>query len=185
MTTGFRCVLAPVGPQPAFTLPPLARPTEVPAPEADPEAPVERRLVAIWETKIAQPKGSTTIRWQQNADGRYTVDTNGTTTDAGTLTAADGRLRQTSDVTKLSMDVTYQFKSSTQLVTNGPLGTATWRRVRAPSTQPVEEKPSAPEEKKDPTPERRDDEPRPKTKTTLPPDVRREIQKRVPFRLPF
>ena len=101
VTTGFRCVLAPVGPQPAFTLPPLARPTEVPAPEADPEAPVERRLVAIWETKIAQPKGSTTIRWQQNADGRYTVDTNGTTTDAGTLTAADGRLRQTSDVTKL------------------------------------------------------------------------------------
>ena len=39
--------------------------------------------------------------------------------------------------------------------------------------------------KKDPTPERRGEEPRPKTKPTLLPDIRREIEKRVPFRLRF
>ncbi len=185
VTTGFRCVLAPAGAQAAFVLPPLAAPTvEVPA-ASDSDAPVDRRLVGIWETKATGPAGMATFRWEQDADGRYRVAINGTPSDAGRLSADDGRLRQTSDASGVTTDVTYQFKTATQLVTTGPLGQATWRKLRVAATRPREDEPPAAEDRNDQPADRSNDEPRPKTKQQVPADIRREIQKRVPFRLPF
>lgn len=198
VTTGFRCVLGPAAGPDAVTLPPLPKQEEPATVEVDPAAPVERKLVAIWETKMPAPGGTVAVRWEQNADGHYTVTTNGTITDTGTVTAAEGRLRQTSERTGLATDVTYQFKSSTQLLTTGPLGPATWRRIKSLSAQPKDETastsgerrdpPSEPE-RRDPSPERRAEEPRSKPRPPASPDIRRdirrEIQKRVPIRLPF
>ena len=47
VTVGFRCVLAAVNEQNAFTLPPLA--------EVEPGTPVDRRLIATWEAKANGP----------------------------------------------------------------------------------------------------------------------------------
>ena len=190
VTTGFRCVLAPVNGQDAFVLPPLAVPGEEPAVEANPAVPVDRRLVATWETKIPGPNGTMTLRWEQDADGHYRGAVNGVGTDIGTLTASDGRIRRTSETTGVTAIVTYQFKTSTQLLTIDPLGPATWRKIKAPSTRTKVEEPAVAEERDDSPPEHRNTEPRPtepraQPKPQPPADIRREIQKRVPFRLPF
>jgi formylglycine-generating enzyme required for sulfatase activity len=177
-TVGFRCVLAPAGGQPAFVLPSLQAQGESPLPEIDPAAPVDRKLVAIWEAKITAPTGSATARWEQNADGHYSVTTNGTTTDTGTLTASNGRIRQISETSGLTIDVTYQFKTTTQLLTNGPLGSATWKRIKALSADP---------KGTEPDPDKDDPKPRPRPKEDDDPphrDFKREIKKRLPFHIP-
>ncbi len=187
--TGFRCVVAPLAAQGTFTLPPLAESPETPTGDTNSEMPVERKLVAIWDTKMTVPGGSAAVRWEQNADGRYTVTTNGTTTDTGTLTAADGRLHQKSEISGLETDVAYQFKSTYTVVTSGPLGTATWKRFKALPMPAEDDQPAAADDKDPNGGNGRggngDMDPKPKPKPKPEPSIRREIQRRLPFRLPF
>ena len=183
VTVGFRCVLAPVNAQTDLVLPPLAESGETTPAEVEPNAAVDRRLVATWEAKVTAPTGTATLRWEQDADGRYRGSVNGVVTDTGTLTASDGRIRRTSETTGVTAMVTYQFKTGTQLLTVDPLGPATWRRIKAPSAPHRDEEPKASDD--DRGRDRQTDEPHPKPQPRPTPDIRREIQKRVPFRLPF
>ena len=134
VTTGFRCVLGPAGAEAATILPPLAHDETPPEVAPDNGEGVEKRLVGTWETKAPNPAGGTfNFRWEQEADGRYRV-TGGPFPDTGTLTASGGHIQQYSETARQSVAVTYRFKSGTQLLTEGPLGPATWRKVKANPT---------------------------------------------------
>ncbi len=139
------------------------------------------RRVAIKEllpNDIATRLDGSTRRWWRKRRARRK-------TWRGTLTASDGRIRRTSETTGVTAVVTYQFKTGTQLLTVDPLGPATWRKVRAPLPPRTEEEPRTSENRDEPPKERTHDEPRPKSRPQPPADIRREIQKRVPLRIPF
>ena len=143
VTTGFRCVLGPAGAEAAAILPPLAHDETPPDAAPDNGEGVEKRLVGTWETKAPNPAGGTfTFRWEQDADGSYRV-TGGPFPDTGTLTASGGHIQQYSETARQSVAVTYRFKSSTQLLTEGPLGPATWRKVKANPTASRDSSPAS------------------------------------------
>jgi formylglycine-generating enzyme required for sulfatase activity len=138
VTIGFRCVLGPVAGAPHLDLPPPP-----PAQNAPPLSALEgmdvvdRRLVAIWEYKPGNsPEGA--LRWEQEASGRYKLARGGEVVEAGTSIAREGRLQQQPDGSAGKSISTYRLKTSTQLVTDGPMGEISWRRIRALSTEQKE-----------------------------------------------
>ena len=116
--------IAPVAtpaPQPVAIITPAPRPeqaTPSPAPGVDP------KLVGTCTTKLNTPNGWELFKWEQQADGRFTVS--GGENETGTVTAQDGNMRRTSDVTHLTVDVSYEFKGTSQLITTDYKGSR-WR----------------------------------------------------------
>jgi hypothetical protein len=133
LTVGFRCILAPVAGSDAFVLPPLPQVAQDLPPGAEA---FDKKLIGIWEAKSPSPAGTVTWRWEQESDGNYTLA--GPVSDAGHVTASGGRMQQVSELTGLKTAVTYKFNTSTQLVTHGPLGEATWKRISSTTTKAKE-----------------------------------------------
>jgi hypothetical protein len=74
-------------------------------------------------------------------------------------------MQQTSETTRQTTEATYEFKAS-QLVTNGPAGRLTWRRIGpAPTIAPKKNTPPDSEEKST-AKNRSDDSPSSKPKST-------------------
>ncbi|HEY2567828.1 MAG TPA: hypothetical protein VGI25_00765 [Candidatus Udaeobacter sp.] len=93
------------------------------------------RLVGAWETKGPWPPGSgqiQTVHWTIEADGHFTFS--GPWTDAGTITAIDGRMQWFSNNAAQPADLTYQFNGDL-LATHGPLGDAWWWRAKRSTQQ--------------------------------------------------
>jgi hypothetical protein len=113
-------------------------PTPASSPIASPEAPAgfqDPRLVGSWETKGPWPPGSgqiQTVHWTIETDGHFTFS--GPWTDAGGITAADGKMKWFSNNAAQPVDLTYQFNGE-MLATHGPLGDALWWRARRSSQQ--------------------------------------------------
>jgi serine/threonine protein kinase len=80
-----------------------------------------------WNRVTSKSARAQNVRWEQSADGHYAFS--GPFSDAGVITAAgDGRFQQFSNAAKQPADVSYEFRGD-KLVTNGPFGSAEWRRV--------------------------------------------------------
>jgi hypothetical protein len=96
---------------------------------------LDPRLVGAWETKGPWPPGSgqiQTVHWTIETDGHFTFS--GPWTDAGGITAADGKMKWFSNNTPQPVDLTYQFNGE-MLATHGPLGDALWWRAQHSSQQ--------------------------------------------------
>jgi len=111
------------------------RPTPAPSPELSPGPPLgfqlDPRLVGTWETKGRSPPNSTrtrTAHWTVQNDGHFTFS--GPWSDAGAITASDGKIKWFSNNAAQPVDITYEFNGDT-LVTHGPLGDAQWTRTRS------------------------------------------------------
>jgi hypothetical protein len=93
------------------------------------------RLVGAWETKGPWPPGSgqiQTVHWTIETDGHFTFS--GPWTDAGAITAADGKMQWFSNNAAEPVDLTYQFNGDV-LATHGPLGDAYWWRAKRSTQQ--------------------------------------------------
>jgi hypothetical protein len=146
---------------------PTPAPSLVPSP-APPAAFQDPRLVGAWETKGPWPPGSgqiQTVHWTIDTDGHFTFS--GPWTDAGGLTAADGKMQWFSNNGAQPVDLTYQFNGEL-LTTHGPLGDALWWRPKPASQQS----------------RRSTERNRPRTYTTPDDAVKREILKKVFRRFP-
>jgi hypothetical protein len=95
-------------------------------------AKVDPRIVGIWETKGVYHGVSWTLRWNQQSNGHFVHSKSDS--DTGMATAIDGKLRIYSDTSKEWTDDTYEFLNATTLVTDGPVGKATWKRVETHTT---------------------------------------------------
>lgn len=73
-----------------------------------------------------------TVRWTTETDGHFSFS--GPWTDAGALTAADGKIRWFSNNAAQPVDLTYQFNGEI-LATHGPLGDAFWWRAKLSAQQ--------------------------------------------------
>jgi hypothetical protein len=138
----------PAQPSPAPTSPQDSKPwqasnTDVsPTPAASavpsvapPDAFQDPRLVGAWETKGPWPPNSgriQTVHWTIDTDGHFTFS--GPWTDAGGLTAADGKMQWFSNNGAQPVHLTYQFNGEL-LTTHGPLGDAIWWRTKGSSQQ--------------------------------------------------
>lgn len=93
------------------------------------------RLVGTWETKGPWPPNSgriQTVHWTIETDGHFSFS--GPWTDAGAITAADGRMQWFSNNAAQPVDLTYQFNGDI-LATHGPLGDAWWWRAKRSTQQ--------------------------------------------------
>jgi hypothetical protein len=93
---------------------------------------VEHKLVGVWSAKITNPSGYVILHWEQKADGHYSLTRAGEVIDSGTVTAANGQMHRVSETTQQEADLTYELKSSRQLVTTDPSdanGPITWSRI--------------------------------------------------------
>ena len=139
---GFRVVVGVKNPESLSELPRLFAPTIAekkdsadgspnPPPAAgddtDDADKVDPRIVGIWETKGVTNGVAWTWRWDQQANGHFIHSK--AVTGTGMVTAIDGKLRVFSDDSQQWTESTYAFLNSTTLVTEGPPGTATWKRV--------------------------------------------------------
>ena len=135
-------VIVTPAPQPEPATPAHLKPnpweTEVtPAPAF--AAGVDPGLVGTWSLKVALPSGFVVLHWQQFADGHYvsTNAENNVVIDSGTLTAQGGNIHRIS-TTYPSADLTYEIKSTKEIITNDPndpTGPKTWHRVGSSSTK--------------------------------------------------
>ncbi|HEY7001636.1 MAG TPA: hypothetical protein VH330_07830 [Candidatus Udaeobacter sp.] len=113
-------------------------PTPVPSAAASIAPPVafqDPRLVGSWETKGPWPPNSgriQTVHWTIETDGHFTFS--GPWSDAGALTAADGKMQWFSNNAAQPVDLTYQFNGE-MLATHGPLGDAWWWRAKRSTQQ--------------------------------------------------
>ena len=114
-------------------------PAPAPSPELSPAPPVgfqlDPRLVGTWETKGRWPPNSArtrTARWTVQNDGHFTFS--GPWSDAGAISAADGKMQWFSNNAAQPVDITYEFNGDT-LVTHGPLGEAKWTLTKHSSQQ--------------------------------------------------
>ncbi|HEU0274045.1 MAG TPA: hypothetical protein VFQ83_05920 [Candidatus Udaeobacter sp.] len=113
---------------------PTPEPSAIPS-VAPPAAFEDPRLVGTWETKGPWPPNSgrvQTVHWTIETDGHFSFS--GPWTDAGALTAADGKIRWFSNNATQPVDLTYQFNGEL-LATHGPLGDAYWWRTKRTSQQ--------------------------------------------------
>jgi hypothetical protein len=106
---------------------PDGSPESSPGDDSDNAAKVDPRIVGIWETKGVNEGVPWTSRWDQQANGHFIHSKSDT--DTGTVTAIDGKLRVFSDTSQEWVDETYELLRTTTLVTEGPDGKATWKRV--------------------------------------------------------
>jgi hypothetical protein len=92
-------------------------------------------LIGAWTAKVTIPSGFLVLKWEQQADGRYTLSGGGS--DTGMLSAQDGNIHRTSEVTHMTADVAYEFKGTSQLITTDPNdpGPVTWHRVGSSSSK--------------------------------------------------
>src|SRR5262249_49075424 len=103
-----------------------------PAPSSDFQ--MDPRLVGTWETKNTWPPNSAstrTARWTVQNDANFTFS--GPWSDAGAITAADGKVKLFSNNATEPLDITYDFHGAT-LVTYCPLGDAQPTRAPSPYT---------------------------------------------------
>ena len=137
-------------PTPAISIPPSAAPTipagtpqdvsPTPAASAAPSfAPdgfqLDSRLIGAWETKGPWPPNSgqiQTVHWTIETDGHFTFS--GPWSDAGAITASNGKMKWFSNNAAQPVDLTYQFNGEL-LTTHGPLGDALWWRAKRSSQQ--------------------------------------------------
>ena len=131
---GFRIVLSAKNPDAVDELPRLLAPANggkkddgSPGDDSDNAAKVDPRIVGVWETKGVTDGAAWTLRWDQQANGHFVHSKSDT--DTGTVTTADGKLRVYSDTSKEWTDETYELLNTTTLVTDGPDGKATWKRI--------------------------------------------------------
>ena len=132
-------------PTPAISIPPSAAPT-IPAgtpqdvsPTPSAFAPdgfqLDSHLIGAWETKGPWPPNSgqiQTFHWTIETDGHFTFS--GPWSDAGTITASNGKMKWFSNNAAQPVDLTYQFNGEL-LTTHGPLGDALWWRAKRSSQQ--------------------------------------------------
>jgi hypothetical protein len=101
-----------------------------------------------------------TAHWTIETDGHFTFS--GPWSDAGGLTASDGKMQWFSNNAAQPVDLTYQFNGE-MLTTHGPLGDAIWWRAKRSNQQ-----------------SRRSTQKQKSKRTTVPEDaVKREILKRM------
>jgi hypothetical protein len=129
-------------PIPAITVPPgtpavsNADVSSTPAPSFAPDGfQLDPRLIGAWETKGPWPPNSgriQTFHWTVETDGHFTFS--GPWSDAGAITAAEGKMKWFSNNAAQPVDLTYQFNGE-MLATHGPLGDALWWRAKRSSQQ--------------------------------------------------
>jgi hypothetical protein len=93
---------------------------------------VDRQLIGSWQSGSSH---ATRKHWELHSDGRYLLSVAGTVTDSGTMSAANGHIRELSKNSPQPADVTYAFDDG-DVVTQGagPFDDVEWHRIAASSS---------------------------------------------------
>jgi uncharacterized protein DUF4189 len=108
-----------------------AYPSRLPQPVGGQPGSVDPNLVGTWQIDIGNPSTGRWL-WQVTGNGTYELHSeafDGTPTNAGTLSASNGRY--TLHATNISWDDsgTYAFQPPATVVATGKLGTGTWHKI--------------------------------------------------------
>jgi hypothetical protein len=99
----------------------------------------EKRFVGTW-TKDAVRKSDPVMRWNIAEDGRYTIFSDDTASDAGTMNAGKGILRLNSETAGQTFKGTYQLSNATRMSAKGVPNAGTWKKAGTASTEPPKER---------------------------------------------